>query len=448
MSEKKIIAIIGGGYCGSMTAVNMLNQDKKNYKILLIEKNNLLARGLAYGVPDNNLLLNVPASNMSAIANKPDDFLNYCISLNSSYNKNSFVQRIIYGDYLEKTLNFAIKNNQNSIEIIKAEVIAIHNNKNNFIIEFKNGTKQIVEKVVLALGHFEKELRTDVDKKFLVKPWDFFEISKIKKEKSVVIMGTGHTAIDILFKLTADNNQRKVIMFSRHGLLPHSHIFNKHPIQLETNLNFLKNINPTILSYFHALRAEIKKCKLNNIDWRDVLTELRSHTANIFQLLPDQEKSKFIKKILPYWSIHRHRLAPEAYSKLVQLIHSGQVKVFAGTLDELKVVNNMLKFKIRKNEDMNEFTADILIDCSGPNYDIDKISHPLIKQLYQSDQIQPDSLKLGIKIDDNYHPINSKGQSNNNLFYVGPMLMAKYWEAIAVPELSQHVYKVANRVVK
>ena len=79
---------------------------------------------------------------------------------------------------------------------------------------------------------------------------------------------------------------------------------------------------------------------------------------------------QFIKKILPYWSIHRHRLAPESYSKLVQLIHSGQVRVFTGTLNQLKVVNNMLKLKIKKNENMNEF----LFPFINPLLDVHAIS--------------------------------------------------------------------------
>ena len=449
MIKTKMIAIIGAGFSGVMTAVNILNQNNKNIKILLIDKNNTVAKGLAYGIEDHNLLLNVPASNMSAFANEPAHFLNYCKELNPSINKTSFVQRKIYGKYLEHILSSAIKKNPNLIEIVKGEVIGLNDNEGNFKLQFKNGKILIANKVVLALGHFSKELRTDIDQKFLIKPWDFHTISKLEKNKTVAIMGMGHTAIDILFKLTEPNNGRKVIMFSRRGLLPHSHKLNPNPRILNKDPDYLKNTKPKILNYFRALRNEIKKCKANGIDWREVLMEFRPHTATIFQLLPVSEKTKFLKKIVFYWDIHRHLLAPEANLKLNELIRSKQVIKIAGSLNSLKVIKNMLelKIKLKKTNEVKGFSVGAFIDCSGSNYNLDQISSPLIKQLYQSGQIQPDDLRLGIKIDDHYHPINKKNKSSENLYYIGPMLRAKYWEAIAVPELSQHCKYLATNII-
>ncbi len=102
---------------------------------------------------------------------------------------------------------------------------------------------------------------------------------------------------------------------------------------------------------------------------------------------------------------------------------------------------------LKKINEVKDFFVSAFIDCSGPIYDLHQITSPLIKQLYQSGQIQPDNLRLGIKMDDNYHPLNSDNKSNENLYYIGPMLIAKYWEAIAVPELGKHSYNLAVKLV-
>lgn len=449
MIERKVIAIIGGGFCGTITAVNILKHQSKKFKILLIEKKNNIARGLAYGIADENLLLNVPAANMSAIANDQSHFLNYCQKIYPSIQERSFVQRTLYGKYLEETLFSAIKNNEDSIEIINNEVIALHNNADHYKIEFKNKKIQNVDKVILALGNFEKDLRTDIDKKFLIQPWDFAAIEKLDKDKTVAIMGMGHTAIDVLLKLTNKNKTRKVIIFSRRGLLPKSHELDPNPRIPNKNPSYLKNLKPKILSYFQTLRSTIKKYKNDKINWRDILTELRPHTPSIFGLLPENEKKKFLNKIVPYWDIHRHRLPPETNLKLKELFNSKQVDKIAGHLEELIVKEDMLqvKIKLKKTNDIRDFLVDSFIDCSGPDYNLDKITSPLIKQLYKTGQIQPDNLRLGIKINETYQPINSNNHFNNNLYYIGPMLRAKYWEAIAIPELSQHCQHLATNIM-
>jgi uncharacterized NAD(P)/FAD-binding protein YdhS len=38
-------------------------------------------------------------------------------------------------------------------------------------------------------------------------------------------------------------------------------------------------------------------------------------------------------------------------------------------------------------------------------------------------------------------------QKQDNLYYIGPMLKARYWEAIAVPELREHVYQLAKKLI-
>jgi len=56
-------------------------------------------------------------------------------------------------------------------------------------------------------------------------------------------------------------------------------------------------------------------------------------------------------------------------------------------------------------------------------------------------------LKLGLEIDADYRLLGRDGETASGLFYVGPMLKARYWESIAVPELRVHAAKLAARLL-
>ena len=70
------IGIIGGGFSGTMLAVHLLRQSKE-LSIAVVEPRHLPGRGLAYSSPHRFHLLNVPAGEMSAFPDLPDDFLRW-----------------------------------------------------------------------------------------------------------------------------------------------------------------------------------------------------------------------------------------------------------------------------------------------------------------------------------------------------------------------------------
>ena len=102
----KSIAIIGCGFSGTMTAVQLIKHAMKHatinvpgpLQIYIIEKENI-ARGLAYSDIDPCLLLNVRADQMGAF---PDDIGHFYQWLKRNHIQcapSDFISRKIYGDY-------------------------------------------------------------------------------------------------------------------------------------------------------------------------------------------------------------------------------------------------------------------------------------------------------------------------------------------------------------
>ena len=65
-------------------------------------------------------------------------------------------------------------------------------------------------------------------------------------------------------------------------------------------------------------------------------------------------------------------------------------------------------------------------------------------QLRNEGYLKQDANKLGFEVNARYQVINFQGRPARNLFYIGPMLKARYWEAIAVPELRAHTRHLAE----
>jgi uncharacterized NAD(P)/FAD-binding protein YdhS len=76
----------------------------KTESVVLIEQHPRTGPGLAYSIEDECCLLNVPAGNMSALADDPRHFVRYCQAIDFTMTSSSFVPRRLYGQYIEQLL--------------------------------------------------------------------------------------------------------------------------------------------------------------------------------------------------------------------------------------------------------------------------------------------------------------------------------------------------------
>jgi uncharacterized NAD(P)/FAD-binding protein YdhS len=454
-SEKRTIVIVGAGYSGTLTAVNLLRLNPPDtVRVVLIEQAASHGRGLAYRLGDDHPLLNVPAGNMSALADQPHHFVSYCRDIDPAFNAKSFVSRRVYGDYLQHTLAQAETDHPGRLEKISGAVVAVAPDLggHRFRIELAGGVSLTATQVVLALGHFPSKPPPGVPenlRQHLLNPWDFDTLDGLDQDCPVLILGTGHTAVDTVFNLIQHNRQRKIFLVSRRGLLPHGHRVSAPLPAASDYPAYLAGLPPTVRAYMHAVRAEATRRETAGGNWRDVVNQLRGHTALLWQGLPETEQRRWLKKIVPYWDIHRHRLAPSAARRLDHLLTSGQVRRIAAHIVgfEMQETTLRIQLKDRAGACPKELEVGMAVNCTGPNYDLSTLDVPLISQLREAGLIRQDPLKLGLLVDDEYRVLDLHHRPNPGLFYIGPMLKAKYWEAVAVPELRNHALRLAGHLL-
>jgi uncharacterized NAD(P)/FAD-binding protein YdhS len=85
-----------------------------------------------------------------------------------------------------------------------------------------------------------------------------------------------------------------------------------------------------------------------------------------------------------------------------------------------------------------------VINCTGPECRVARVTDPLVQSLLSSGLIRPDAHSLGIDVADDGRPLSRDGVPVDRLYYLGPWLRARDWEATAVPELRGHAASLAR----
>lgn len=444
--NQPIIAIIGGGFSGSLVTVNLARIATKPITIKLINKSQEIGRGLAYNTSVLGHLLNVPAGKISALPLQPKHFLDWLHNQGYSHIESTdFVPREIYGDYIQSTLQ-EVKNNPNvTLEIITAdEAIAIEKNADSTQILLKSGRNLTADRVILALGNpppsilpILKDYQEDIKN-----PWQIESINNLNSEDSILLIGTGLTMVDVAISLQEKGFKGQIYAISRHGLKPLAHQ-SAPPYPLFINL---KNAPQTIRNLLHLVRTEIKLAQSQNINWRAVIDALRIITQELWQNLPLKEQQRFLRHLKAYWEVHRHRIAKEIAEKLNILINSDQLKFYKGRINKCVKVKDKFAviFKERGTQKERSLLVNLIFNCTGSsgNYQ----DQPLIISLQKQNLIKIHPLFLGFETAQNGLIIDSYGNISNWLYTLGPPRKGDLWETTAVPEIRVQAFNLAQEI--
>jgi len=456
----KTILVIGAGFSGAIIAARLMQQSNGTPTLLyLLNGSGRIARGMAYGTQSSFHVLNVPAGNMSAFPNDPDHFLRFAHSIDPSITAASFVSRRIYGDYLEWILNEAERSAPPNVELrrVYRQVKSIEDapDGNAKIVILDGGDTMIVQTVVLALGHFAASTLPilaqsvfDGDR-YLHDPWDQSRLDAIPARASVMLLGTGLTAVDVAMTLLSRNSNRSIVAVSRRGLLPQAH---RHSAgkALGTGAATIWGGATEIRTQLRAFRQYCHRLTEQGRDWREALALLRPVTADVWLAYPDKERRRFLRHVQPYWDTHRHRLAPTVAEQFNEALTAGAVKTLAGRIVAMEENSDGVQVTLRRrsHQECHVEQVQYVVNCTGPCADPRQVNSDLVKQLLNDGLIRTDRLGLGIDVDEDCAVIDSNGNTSRNLFYIGPWLKAKYWEATAVPDLRVVASRLAERIMQ
>ncbi|MGL4420798.1 MAG: FAD/NAD(P)-binding protein, partial [Gemmataceae bacterium] len=195
------VVVIGGGFCGTMTAAQLLRQNACE-RVVLVERRGTIGEGLAYSTRDPAHLLNVPAARMSAWPDQPSHFADWAMARGATTNPGAFLPRMLYGEYLRETLLAAHQAAPGRLETQLDEARRVTRHPHGgWMVHLSRGISVRARAVVLAIGHRPPNdplapIWQGPRDRFLADPWRPFALNVVRPEETVAILGSGLTAID------------------------------------------------------------------------------------------------------------------------------------------------------------------------------------------------------------------------------------------------------------
>jgi uncharacterized NAD(P)/FAD-binding protein YdhS len=437
--SKFTVAVIGGGFTGATLVAQLLQQAAPSFSVALIERDSRPGCGVAYGTQHPFHLLNVPADNMSAVSGDPEHFLRWArLNFDSRAQPEDYLPRRVYGQYLQSVLHESAALKPDQFDWKHDEAVRITRHGSTAEISLRSGEKILADKVVLALGNFPPGDRPipgkpDRSPRYVPDPWAADAMERIPHQGSVLLVGSGLTAVDVVLALRANEFRGTIHILSRHGLLPQKHQAAALPWP-----PFLSKSSPrTVRSLMRMVRQQVQTAQSRGNDWRSVIDSLRPFTQAIWQSLPVREQQRFLRHLRAYWDSHRHRVAPDIGAILHSQLLNGRVQAHAGRITAYHETANAVAvtYRERKTGELKQLGIDRVFNCTGPEADCRKLASPLLRDLTRQHLIRPDQVFLGLDTAGDGALIGSDGKASDFLYTLGPTRKGSLWETIAVPEI-------------
>ncbi|HEY0292750.1 MAG TPA: FAD-dependent oxidoreductase [Hansschlegelia sp.] len=451
------VAIVGGGFTGAAVAHQLARRAPGAFRIVVIEPRERLGAGVAYSTPNPAHRINVPASRMTLIQSDPchfDRWLKADGALSDDPeallpDRRAFPSRSVFGRYVAETIEPYLLSGQ--IEHLCARARAIGGDPAaGYDIALSDGGALRADYVVLAASHPAPSLlpafRPIADDPRLVQDTQpRGSLDGVATDARVLIVGTGLTMADIVASLDARGHRGPIVAVSRRGLLSRGHaetpgdeygVFSDPPSR--TAIAILRRIRRTVA----AARAEGRP-------WQHVLDAVRAQGHAIWANLPEGERRKIVRRLRPFWDVHRFRVAPQVEAILRRRREEGSLEIVVGEPVSSAASAGGISVTLRRRGGATEVrTFDAVTLATGPGHRSLVHDDPLISGLAKAGVIGLDTVGLGLAVDPQNRAIGADGSASPTFWIAGPLARGSVGELMGLPEVARHAEAVAGDIVK
>lgn len=456
----RTIAIVGGGFSGTVLAANLLRRATQTpTRLLLIEREADVGCGVAYRNDplQRRLLLNVTAGRMSATSAAPLEFLQFAQRRLPNATAEDFLPRALYGEYIQEVLLAAELSAPRSIRLerIRSDAVRIRriDRTRPLQLELANGRTIVADQIVVASGNPPPARLRVCDalegaNGYIDDPWLPGALDRARGD--VLLIGTNLTMADVALTLAARADVQRVHAVSRHGLVPPRQTAFRPDAFKGDGSALLLVASSSLRSLSRAVRALAEEAERAGGDWREAITFVRNLAPRIWQRLPERDRARFLRHLRAYWDIHRHRLPPQTVARLTELRERNRLHVRAARIESCAAAGERIRVRYRGRgaAQSTDLVVDTVINCTGPDYDLARTREPLWRNLVDTGLAVRDPLGLGVKTGANGALFDADGWPGPHLYYLGPMLRADHWEATAAAELRVHAEQLAGALMQ
>jgi len=434
---------VGGGASGALTALNLLRLGHPEVVATVYEPTGQVGAGVAYATTDERHLLNVRASNMSAFPDAPADLLEWAAQAGIELAPTDFLPRRDYARYLAARLGTVAETSGDRLQVVAETVTDVEPGGAFFRLATGSDSAEY-DAVVLAHGNAAPSVLSVAGTPLpdavwhLCDPWHL-SWARLDEKATVVLVGTGLTAVDTAITLLDGHPDRRVLMVSRSGLLPKPHIDEQSTAWVSPVPD-----GPLIADDVAAFVCnQFANAARRGVDWRWVVDGLRAATQGIWQRLTLEERRRFLTHYAREWEVRRHRMAPEIAKRITAFQAQGRLLVLGGGIAAVSPRGDRISVTVGETA----YVADRLVNCTGPRSDITRTDNPLLAALQDRGLLRPDPLRLGVDCTPAGEILDRDGTVVPGLFTVGPPRRGVLYETTAIPEIRVQAAEVAGRLL-
>jgi len=418
---REVIAVVGGGASGALAALHLTGASTRT-RVLVIEPDGVLGRGVAYPDTDRGHLLNTRAGAMSAFGDDPGHFARWCRATQPrAVDELAFVPRSWFGTYLSSLTG--------SVDHVRATAVDLVPHRGRTLIRLSTGGRITADRVVLAPGASPPAWPAplgDGGARWVTDPWAPGALDGLPTDRPVLLLGTGLTAVDVALELRRAGHGR-IVATSRHGLLPLAHP--EAPFAAVTLPPAPTPTARSLLGWAHATASEIG-------DWRPVVDALRGQTDQLWGSLSPADRRRLLRLVRRRFEVARHRMAPAVHARVEALVDQGHLVVRPGAITGYDVVQGGYDVAVAGRRER----VGAVVNCTGPPLDVRTSRHPLIRLLLARGVVRPGPLNLGLRAGAD----GSLPGTGGALWLVGALRRGDRWETTAIPEIRAQAEDLAH----
>lgn len=450
------VAIIGGGYTGAIIAHLLSERSHDSLaSITVYEPRETLGAGLAYDNGDVDLRLNVAAHRMRAVPGDPAAFIKWLDTKSrlttdpgSITRGGTFSRRLDFGLFMKDLLQPALESGR--IAHVRQQVTRLERDGSTWAITRADGQVDNADTLIIATGHTSPQIPDQIPASLIRSrrclPAERLEtvIGEIAPEESVLVLGTGLTALDVVASLRSRNHVGPIHLMSRNGLLPRPHAAGDFPPH-----GTFERVEPTALGLLRHVRSLTAEAEKNGLPWQSVMDALRHQGQAIWKQFPEPEKRRVLRHLRRLYEVHRFRMPPQVEA-LLKSCGEQLITVSRGHLVSVRDIHGGLELGIRRTKDQRHeaLQVDRLVIATGPDSSNLLDYQKLLRSMRDSGYLVPDPLGLGIACDDHCRAISAAGLPQSSLIIAGPLTRGTFGEITGVPEIAAQAVAIADTVIR
>ncbi|SDP71014.1 FAD-dependent oxidoreductase [Phyllobacterium sp. OV277] len=452
MTQPPVVAIIGGGFSGAAIAYHLAKQISQNeIEIVVVEPRERLGGGLAYSTTDPAHRINVPAAKMTMVSAEPDHFCRWLVhdsasredSLARTARGDDFPQRSVFGRYVHDHIEPFLKTGQ--VQHVRAKALAIAPADGRYAIVLDDGNIRSADIIVIATTHPLPTVPATLlhlkgEQRFVPDPYSENALATIEAHHSVLIVGTGLTAADIIASLDKRGHHGLITALSRHGYRSRGHAV----VPVTPYGTFGNDVTASAL--LRSIRQTLKRAENEGLTWHWVLDALRDQAPSIWNVLPAHERRRLVRHLRSLWDVHRFRIAPQVEAVLDQRLRDGTLVILPASLHSASTIAEgfNVSYRQRHNTAVETERFDAIVITTGPAHATLASESPLIGALFEQGLLSTDPVGLGLHTARTGQAISIEGRPTETLYIGGPLARGTFGELMGVPEVTRYAEFIAE----